>query len=98
MTNQSILLPDPATELINNSKLTLGEVRESRTFSMYPQEGSGRFPLVEYTSLKKPLGCTIVVSFACIVMIGGWIWGREPLRKAISKLISCEAVRTLGTM
>jgi hypothetical protein len=45
---------------------------------MYPQEGISGFPLLEYTALKKPLGCTIVMSFGCDVMIDGWIWGQKP--------------------
>jgi hypothetical protein len=77
--NQSILFPDPATELKDNHELTLGEGRKKRTFSVYPQEGSSGFPLVEYTSLEKPLSCTVVMSFACVVMIHGWIWGGKPL-------------------
>src|SRR6266478_559276 len=28
---------------------------------MYPQEGTGGFPLIEYTALKKPLSSTIVM-------------------------------------
>ena len=51
----------------------LGEGRDERTFSVYPQERSSGFPFVEYTALKKPLSCTTVMSFACVVMIGGWI-------------------------
>jgi hypothetical protein len=36
---------------------------------VYPQEGVGGFPLIEYTALKKPLSCTIVMSFAGNVMV-----------------------------
>jgi hypothetical protein len=45
---------------------------------VYPQEGASRLPLIEYISLEKPLGCAVVMSFACNVMIDGWIWGRKP--------------------
>jgi hypothetical protein len=41
---------------------------------MYPQEGASGFPLIENTSLEKPLRCAIVMGFVCDVMIGGWIW------------------------
>jgi hypothetical protein len=59
---------------------------------MHPQEGASGLPLIEYTSLKKPLSGTVVMSFACQVMIGGWIWGREPSKKFVSELIPCEGV------
>jgi hypothetical protein len=73
--NQSILFPDPATNLKDNQELA-SKGKEKRTFSVYPQEGHGGFPLTKYTSSKKPLSCTIMMSFACVVMIGGWILGR----------------------
>ena len=74
-----MLLPDPAMESRDDQELTLDEGRELHTFSVYPQEGSGGFPLTEYTALEKPLGCTVVMGFVCVVMIGGWILGRKPL-------------------
>ena len=57
-------------------ELTLGGGRERRTLSVYPQERSGRFPLIKYTSLEKPFSWTGVMNFACVVMVGRWIWGR----------------------
>ncbi len=51
-------------------------VKSKRTFSVDPQERASGFPLIEYTSSKEPLGCAIMMSFACDVMIGGWIRGR----------------------
>src|SRR5216684_3130222 len=59
---------------------------------MHPQERASGLPLIEYTPSKKPLSGTVVMSFACDVMIGGWLWGREPSKKAVSELIPCEAV------
>jgi hypothetical protein len=47
------------------------KVKIKRTFSVYPQEGLGGFPFIEYTALKKPLGGTTVMSFGCNVMING---------------------------
>ena len=73
-----MLLPDPATELRDNQGLTLGEGLEQRTFSVYPQEGTGGLPSIEYTPLKKPFSSTVVVSFACNVVINGWIRRRKP--------------------
>ena len=92
MANQSILFPDPATEFKIDQELTLGKGTEQPTLSVYPQEGVGRFPLIEYTALKKPLSCIVMTSFACDVMIDGWIRRREPSEKTISELIPCESV------
>ena len=73
------------------------KVKIKRTFSVYPQEGLGGFPFIEYTALKKPLSGTAVMSFGCNVMINGWIWWRKPSKKAISEQVSYEAVLALGT-
>jgi hypothetical protein len=59
---------------------------------MYPQEGISGFPLIEYTALKKPLSGTVMMSFACDVMVDRWIWGRKPSKKAISEVVPCGAV------
>jgi hypothetical protein len=50
-----------------------GEGEKLRTFSVYPQEGVGGLPLIEYTALKKPLSSAVVMSFGRNVMIGGWV-------------------------
>ena len=75
MTNQSTLFPDPATELRKDQESKPDMVREQRTFSVYPQQGPSEFPIIQYSSLKKPLGRAVVMSVACNVMIGGWIRG-----------------------
>jgi len=48
--------------------------------------------MVEYTALKKPLGCTVVMGFASKIMIGGWVRGRKPTEKTFSELVPCEKV------
>jgi hypothetical protein len=73
-----MVFPEPATKLKGYQEFPLGEDRKQRTFSMYPQERAGGFPLIEDISLKKPLSRTSVVNFACSVMVNGWIWGRKP--------------------
>ena len=40
---------------------------------MYPQEWTSGLPLIKYLALKKPLGCTMVMSFGGNVMIDGRI-------------------------
>jgi hypothetical protein len=45
---------------------------------MYPHKGVGGFPLIEMIALKKPLSCTVVLSFGSDVVIDGWIRGRKP--------------------
>ena len=63
------------------------KVKIKRTLSVYPQEGLGGFPFIEYIALKKPLSGTAVTSFERNVMINGWIWGRKPSKKAISEQV-----------
>jgi hypothetical protein len=71
--NQTTLFPEPANETGDNQESSHNEGQEPRTFSVYPQEGVSGFPLVEYITLEKPLSCVAVMSFACDVMIDGWI-------------------------
>ena len=63
------VFPDPAIERGNDRESSHDEGQEERTFSVYPQEGISGFPLIEYTALKKPLSCTVVMSFGCNVMV-----------------------------
>jgi hypothetical protein len=63
---------------------------------MYPQERASRFPLIEYTSPKKPLRCTVVMSLVYDVMIGGGIGGRKPSLKIIPELVPCDALSADG--
>jgi len=53
--------------------MSQSEEQKEHTFSMYPQEGTNRLPIVEYMAMKKPLRCAIVMSFGCDIMISGWI-------------------------
>jgi hypothetical protein len=73
------------------------KVKIERTLSVYPQEGLGGFPFIEYAALKKPLNGTAVMSFGCNVMINGWIWGRKPSKKTISEQVPYKVVLALGT-
>ena len=77
-TDQNTLFPEPAAEPKDDQLPSHSESQEQRTFSVYPQEGASRFPVIEYTSLKKPFGGSTVMSFACNVMVDGRIGGREP--------------------
>jgi hypothetical protein len=91
-TNQNTLFPDPAIEPRDGQLPSHSEGQEQRTFSVHPQEGASRFPVIEYTALKKPLGGPAVMSFGCNVVIDRWIGGREPPQETISELVPCEAV------
>ena len=53
--NQRTLFPEPAIEIGDDQGSSHGEDQESRTFSVYPQEGVCGFPLTEYIAFKKPL-------------------------------------------
>ena len=73
-----MVFPEPAIETRDDQESSHGKDQEYRTFSVYPQEGARRFPLIEYASLEKPLSCAVVMGFARNVMICGWIWRRKP--------------------
>ena len=90
--NQMTLFPEPAVETRDDQGSSKREGQEQRTLSVYPHEGVGGFPLIEYTALKKPLSCTVVPSFGCDVMIDGRIWGRKPSEETISELVPCKVV------
>ena len=76
--NQMTLFPEPAIETGDDQRLSHCKGQNEHTFSVYPQEGFSGFPLIEYTTLEKPLSCSVMMSLAGDVMIDGWIWGRKP--------------------
>ena len=65
------------------------KTQKEHTFSVYPQQRVGGLPLIEYTALEEPFSGAVMMSFAGDVVIDGWIWGRKPSQKTISKLVSC---------
>jgi len=71
-------------------ELSDGKSWEGRTFSVYPQEGTRGLPVLEYTALKEPLSCAIVMCSDRNIMIGRWVWRRKPSKKVIPKLVHCE--------
>ena len=77
MTNQRMLFPDPATQ-IGNHQFPNVKRQEELTFSMDPQERSGRHPVIEYVASKEPRGRSLMLGLACIVLICGRVWRRKP--------------------
>lgn len=87
-TNQIILLPEPAMQLeMDGKNRWYAEREEGPTFSVYPQERAGGFPLIENCATKEPLSGSLVLSVACNVVISGWICRREPSSKASSEMV-----------
>jgi hypothetical protein len=63
-----------------------GPEEEGCTPAMDPQKGLGQFPFTEKFALCEPLGGSTIISFANIVVLYRWIWGRQPTSKLVLQL------------
>ena len=68
MTNHRMVFPEPAKN-VDRDEGSIGEELEEHTFSIDPQEGTIRLPLVKHTALEEPLGSFPVVKIAGDVVI-----------------------------
>ena len=59
---------------------------------MDPHERASRFPAIHGITLRKPPGCTMMMRFACKVVIYIWIWGRQPTAKLLLELVTYKVV------
>jgi hypothetical protein len=58
-----------------------------RTFSVDPEKRTFRLPVIEYAALKEPFRGSLMMYRTCDVMVGRWVWWREPPAKVLSHLI-----------
>jgi hypothetical protein len=64
------------------------EIEQVHTFSVNPEQRTSCLPLLKDAPLKEPGRGSLVVSTACSVMVGGWVWWGEPSVKAFPHLVS----------
>jgi hypothetical protein len=64
--------------------------RDRRTFSIDPQHGAVLLPFTECAALDKPSCSHTFLDFACVIMIDGGIWRREPCSKSGYQACSYE--------
>ena len=84
------LIPLIAGEIFNGHE-RLREKRE-RTIATDPQQRTILLPLIKYTTLDKPLCCSVKLDVTCNIMIDGRVWWREPGSKFYTRLVPYEHV------
>ena len=52
---------------------------EAPTFSMNPQERTGRHPVFELRVLEEPRGRSLILGLARNIVIRVWVWRRKPI-------------------
>lgn len=57
---------------------------------MDPQKRASRFPYFVHFALRKPEGSTTTMGFASNIMIGPWIWGRQPMPNFLLQVAACK--------
>lgn len=70
ITDQSILLPEPAIKGIHRW-LSSGKEKKEHTFSVNPQKRTRGFPFLENATLEEPPRCPLVVNVTGHVVVGG---------------------------
>ena len=85
-TNQSMLLPAPATKIPHYKKTPSCKRKNERTFPVNPQKGAVRLPFLDSTSFEEPFCRLLVRSTARDVVIRGRIWWRGPSSELLSQL------------
>ena len=91
MTNQTILLPDPATQIGKRSG-GAGKIRKERTFAVNPQEGTVRHPISEYAGFEQPRGRHVMMNLASRVVVCRRVGWRYPFSNFLFYLLPCDQV------
>jgi hypothetical protein len=90
-----MLFPAPAEKSRNESLVGDKKVREERTIAMDPQQGTILLPVSKCPALDKPRCGSSMLSFACDIVIDGWIRSREPFSKQFQQFDPWKYVSAL---
>ena len=94
-TYHRILFPEPATKeaALQFMGVIEKKAREVHTLPVNPQQGTGHLPSLKFAASTEPLGCPLVLTVGCEVVVCGRVGRRLPISKVFKQLAPCDRLR-----